>query len=109
MCVRRVWTASSRDTGEDSVNTYCLYVCPPHTYPLDMLLADRWNSTSVEVIPTHSPLTLKVAGSGARNNQSGPAPFPVGGSWNGGWGYTVKGWCTSRCEGTTMVRILELK
>ena len=24
MCVRRVWTASSRDTGEDSVNTYCL-------------------------------------------------------------------------------------
>ena len=26
VCVRRVWTASSRDTGEDSVNTYCLYV-----------------------------------------------------------------------------------
>ena len=26
MCVRTVWTASSRDTGEDSVNTYCLYV-----------------------------------------------------------------------------------
>ena len=26
MCVRGMWTASSRDTGEDSVNTYCLYV-----------------------------------------------------------------------------------
>ena len=50
------------------------------TYPLNMVLAERWKRISVDVRPRHRPLTVRVEGSEVEE---------IGlsdGIWNGGWG-----------------------